>query len=310
MSAEMNEHRALDLSGITSVEAATFNGGVTVLAGEGPFTLDVTLTGKATYEVERLGTLLYVAGKKRGLTYMGSSVSFSLRLPPDLALKLSSLNAPVRVQGPVRSLNASTYRGDIMAARTGAGTLKLSSADGAIHVDGARGRVEVSTSKGDIALSHVTGTMRVSTAYGDVEIADAEGPMNLSIALGAARIHGGRGNIQVATGKGDIEVTATEGQLQLVTGYGVFHLERITLPPGSRNWAKTGSGSAELMEIHAPGGLRLRAKVSNYASHSSFAFELPGYLIQLGRHTLSAELPGPRQARLEIVAPSGLRITG
>jgi hypothetical protein len=66
------------MSGISSVEVAAFNGSVTVEAGAESYRLEVTVSGSATHEVERLGNLLYVTGKKQGLTYLGKSVSFHL----------------------------------------------------------------------------------------------------------------------------------------------------------------------------------------------------------------------------------------
>src|SRR5262245_32291952 len=122
------------MAGITAVEAATFNGDVIVEAREGQARLVVTLRGKATYEVMRIGSLLYIWGKKRGLTFAGSGASLALWLPPGLALKLATVNGAVRVQGAVRSLDASIAGGSIEARNLGTCDVKARSSNGRIDL--------------------------------------------------------------------------------------------------------------------------------------------------------------------------------
>jgi hypothetical protein len=310
VTADHTEQRSLDLAGITTVEVATFNGMVSVVVGDEPPRLEVSVTGRATYEVERLGNLLYVAGKKLGFSFGGSGVGLRLWLPPGLALKLSTVAAAVRVRGPARSLAASTYQGNILTEDTGSAELKLSAHSGTIEVRGAGGRVEVSNSHGDIQVSGGVGEVRVATGHGNISVAQATGRIHLSSGHGEMHLSGVKGQMHLSTGHGAISVEDMEGQIQVATGRGELRLVRATFAPGSHNSLKTGSGPAEVRGITATAGMRLSVKVYMGTISGSFAVELPGYTIQIGRTSLRAELPGPRQARLEIVAPAGVRIGG
>jgi hypothetical protein len=310
LSAEHTEQRSLDLTGITTVEVATFNGRLSISAGDEPPRLEATLTGKATYEVERLGNLLYIAGKKAGFTFGGTGVSFRLWLPAGLMVKLSTAAASVRVRGPLHALTASTYQGDILTEETGAADLRLKVASSNVEVREAGGRVDVSASHGDIRVAGGSSDVRVATGHGAVSVAQTTGRVHITSGHGEMRLSGVKGQIKVSTGHGSVAIDDSEGEIQVATGRGELRLARVTFPPGSHSWLKTGSGPAEVRSISAPGGMRLSLKVFTGSLGGALGVELPGYSIQLSRSSLRAELPGSRPARLEIVAPVGVRIGG
>lgn len=268
MTTHITEQHGLDVSGITAAEVAAFNGDVTVESGAEQARLLATLTGKATYTVERLGNLLYITGKKRGLTYLGSAVSFHLWLPAGLALKLATVSGAIRTHGDARALNAATVNGAIEADSTGQGDVHASTANGPIRVRGARGRIKVASSNGE------------------VEIVDAAG------------------QIQAATPNGAIRIADATGQTQLTTGNGGIRLERVTLEAGSNNWAKTGNGTVEVLGVRAPGGLRISAR----AGWAPIQADLPGYQVQLDPHRVKAQLAGPNPAELELNTGGAIRI--
>lgn len=286
MSSEVVEHHELDMSGITAVEAATFNGGLTVRAGAEWARLEVTLKGKATYDVERLGTLLYIAAKKGGLTYFGSAASFTLWLPAGLALKLANVNGGIWVEGGARSLDAATVHGPLEVAATGQGELRLRSGNGPITVRGARGGIDVGTGNGWVRITEAQGQIAVASGNGRLEFADVAG------------------QIKATTGNGEVRLVSVAGQLQVTTGNGAVRVERVTFAPGTRSSVKTGHGAVEVLKVAAPGGLSIRAK-----SGRPIAVELPGYTLGGNRYQLEAQLAGPNPARLDLAYGTDIRIT-
>jgi Putative adhesin len=287
VSSDIIEQRDLDLSGITAAEVATFNGSVTVEAGADQARLEVTLKGRATYEVERLGKLLYIVGKKRGLTYFGSGVSFHLRLPAGLSLKLATVSGAIHVQGDVRALEARTSNGAIETRATGPGDMRLRNFGGAIHVRGAKGRVDIATATGDVRVADAAGRIHIATANGNVQVTGVEG------------------EIEAATSNGGVQVVDAEGQFQVATSNGQVRLERVIFAPHSVSWAKTSNGAVEVLGLGAPGGLRIRAKTHR----NTVRADLPGFEVRPGRHGLRAWLAGSNPAYLELGTVGEIRIT-
>jgi DUF4097 and DUF4098 domain-containing protein YvlB len=269
VSTHTTDERDLDVAGIIAAEVAAFNGDVVVEAGAEKPRLVVTLAGRATYKVERLGSLLYVAAKVRGLTYLGSAVSFHLWLPPGLALKLATVSGTIRVQGAVRTLDAKTATGAIEADGTGQGAVQARTANGAISLRGADGRIRASSANGEIAIAQAAGQIQAATSNGAIQIADAA------------------------------------GQIQAATSNGPIRLERVTLAPGSKSWARTGNGLVEVHGLSAPGGLRVRARVGRAPIQAN----LPGYEVRLDPYHLRAHLDGPHLGALELATGGQIVIT-
>lgn len=287
MTNERTERRDLDMSGITAVEVAAFNGSVTVETGSEPPRIEGSVAGGATYDIERLGNLLYVSGKKQGLTYIGKSVSFHLWLPTGLALKLASINGSVRLHGAARSLDASTHNGAIETEETGAAALRLRTSSGAITVRDASGSVDITSSHGAVRVKDVAAGVKVAISNGDVMIDGAQGEVRVNISHGALRM------------------SDVFGQTQVATSSGAVHLERITLQPGSRNWLRTAHGEVSVLTLRAPGGAIVDAKTSTIPIQA----ELPSYEVKNSWGRLKARLRGVRPARLEINSTGKVHIT-
>ncbi len=285
VTADSSEQLDLDMSGITSAEVATFTGDVVVEAGAERPRLVVTLTGKTEYKVERLGNLLYVAAKKRGLSYSGSGASFHIWLPTGLKLKLATVSGAVRVRGPVSRLDASTVSGELVAQAVGQAELHLSTVAGSIALQGASGRIKASTVSGSVRLADVEGQIDVSTVKGSMSVTNAAG------------------RVAISSMKGAIQVAELRGQIQASSGAGSIRLDRVTFEPGTLSWAKTGSGAVEVHAPQGPGGLRIKGRSSRVHA------DLPGYDIHGGRGSLRAELAGPHPASLEIATPGEIRIS-
>ncbi len=81
VTAGSSEQLALDMSGITSAEVATFTGDVVVEAGAEKPRLVRDMTGKTAYKVERLRQPALRRGQEARAEYSGSGASFHLWLP-------------------------------------------------------------------------------------------------------------------------------------------------------------------------------------------------------------------------------------
>ncbi|HEU5348925.1 MAG TPA: hypothetical protein VFU63_09980 [Ktedonobacterales bacterium] len=164
------DRSALDMTGITAVEVATFGGELHVVAGADNPRVEVTIHGNATWSVERVGSLLYIVGKKRGFFYMGNGVGFRLWLPAQLALKLANVSADIRVRGDVRSLGASVTNGDIEVRASNPAEAKLRVVQGHMVIHGVTGKLDIVVAPGDVQLVNSGGELRIVAAPGDVRL--------------------------------------------------------------------------------------------------------------------------------------------
>jgi hypothetical protein len=224
MTPEREEHRDLDLTGITAVEVATFNGMLVVECGVESPHLVAGVRGKAAYEVERIGSLLYVRAQKKGLTYADGGVRLALWLPAALRCKLANVGGDIHLHGPVARANITIVNGAIEVGNTGRADVHVSTGGAPVTVHGAEGRIILNMGNGAVDLAQVAGEIEIKSGHGPITIADAVG------------------QIQIATGRSDMR------------------LERITFAPGTRNWIKSGGGTTEISDISAPGGLKVHAK--------------------------------------------------
>jgi hypothetical protein len=160
----------LDLTGITSVEVATFGGELHVVTGADHPRMEATVYGNATYSVERVGSLLYIVGKKRGFFYMGNGVGFRLWLPAQLALTLANVSAPIRVRGDVRTLAANVTHGDIEIRASNPTEAKLRAVHGRVVVHGVTSTFDIVTSPGDVRVVNSGGELRITASPGSVRL--------------------------------------------------------------------------------------------------------------------------------------------
>jgi len=269
MSSDITEQRDLEIAGITSVEAATFNGDLIVEAGSGEARLEIAITGKATYTVETLGKLLYVAAKKRGLTYGGGGASIHLWLPAGMIFKLANVNGAIKVTGAVKSLEASIVNGVVETRSTGQGDLRLNAVGG---------EIDARDTAGNVRTTFVNSAVRVTDAIGHVEAKGTSGGVRLS-------------NIT--------------GQIQVNASAGPVRLEDVTFDPGSRNWVKIGGSAIEIVSMHAPGGLDLVAKAHLGVVHANVS----GFETHIRNNHLTVRLAGKDRARVELATGGDVHIT-
>lgn len=160
----------LDLTGISAVEVATFGGALNVVTGVDHPRMETIIYGNATYSVERVGSLLYIVGKKRGFFYMGNGVGFNLWLPTQLALKLANVSADIRVRGDMRALSANVTLGDIEVRACNPAEAKLRAVHGRVVVRGVTGKLDIVTSPGDVWVVNSGGQLHITTSPGSVRL--------------------------------------------------------------------------------------------------------------------------------------------
>lgn len=164
------DRSALDLTGITAVEVATFGGELSVVTGADSPRVEATVHGNAAWSVERVGSLLYLVGKKRGFFYMGNGVSFRLWLPDHLALKLANVSADIRVRGDVRSLTANVVHGGIEVRASNPAEVKLRAVHGRVVVHGVTSKFDIVATPGDVRVVNSGGELRVTATPGNVQL--------------------------------------------------------------------------------------------------------------------------------------------
>lgn len=164
------DRSALDMTGITAVEVATFGGELSVVTGADHPRMEATTYGNATWSVERVGSLLYIVGKKRGFFYMGNGVSFRLWLPAQLVLKLANVSADIRVRGDMRSLAANVTHGGIELRASNLTEARLRTVHGRVLVHGVTGKLDIMATPGDVRVVNSGGELRVTTTLGNVKL--------------------------------------------------------------------------------------------------------------------------------------------
>lgn len=164
------ERSALDMTGITAVEVATFGGELNVIAGDAHPRVEATIFGNATWTMERVGALLYIVGKKRGFFYMGNGVGFRLWLPAQLALKLANVSADIRVRGDMRSLRANVTHGNIEVRASNPAEAKLNIVHGRAVVHGITSKLDITATPGDVRVASSGGELRIVATPGNVHL--------------------------------------------------------------------------------------------------------------------------------------------
>ncbi|HEX6544437.1 MAG TPA: DUF4097 family beta strand repeat-containing protein [Ktedonobacterales bacterium] len=158
----------LDLTGITTVEVATFGGELSIVTGADHPRMEADAYGNASWTVERVGSLLYIVGKKRGFFYLGNGVSFRLWLPAHLALKLANVNGDIRMRGDVRSLSAHVVHGGIELRASNLAEADLQAVHGRVKVNGVTGKLKIATVPGEVRVSNSGGELQITATPGNV----------------------------------------------------------------------------------------------------------------------------------------------
>jgi hypothetical protein len=161
-----------------------------------------------------------------------------------------------------------------LAARTGAGDVRVSGRAGWVGVRTGSGRAsiaavegdaDVNTGSGDVELGPVSGRARLRTGSGSVSVAATGGATEVRTGSGDVRLGEVAGDLQLRTGSGDVEIAdARRGSFDLTTGSGGL---RIKVHPGV---------AAELDVSTGSGRARSELEVTGVAPEQSAAIQVRG----------------------------------
>jgi DUF4097 and DUF4098 domain-containing protein YvlB len=209
------------------------------------------------------------------LNSKNASVDYEISAPAWMPMNIEGQYDFVTVEGIQAEVSITTVRGDIVLKGTGPATAKT--IEGAIEVDGARGKTTLSSVNEDITVSGGTGDIVVDTTNGsitlsriassNVEVTTVNGDVTYAGALAD------KGHYSFSTHNGDITVTVPDtanATFNVRTYNGEFGAslpvkgpDTSTVRRGKRVTYTLGNGSA-VVEMETFGGdIRLRRAGAN-----------------------------------------------
>ena len=173
-----------------------------------------------------------------------------VRSPAELPLRMVPL--AVTVSAPAGSrLAARAGAGDVRVTGT-AGWTAVRTGSGDVAVAAVEGEADVTSGSGDIELGPISGRARVRTGSGRVQLARAGGPTEIKASSGDVAVREVAADLGVRTGSGEVTVAdAHAGRLDLTTGSGGMRIG-IHAGVGAELDLSSGSGRARSeLEVRA-----------------------------------------------------------
>lgn len=149
---QKTETTTLDFSGITALEARTFNGSIVLQVGTESARLNTVKLGEAIVSVTRRDTTLVIVAKTTTPPMPNARVDFELRVPAGLAVTLESGNGKVESHGLVKSVRAEVGNGDARIEDTKNAVINARSGNGSVVVKSSSGRLEASSGNGRVSI--------------------------------------------------------------------------------------------------------------------------------------------------------------
>ncbi len=150
-STEVGDAQSLTLDGVSTVVVRSFNGSVRVSVAPGEPQLEIKRRGGTTVTVESADGALHIEAHKPFLSW-GAGADLDIRVPDALDLQLETTNGAIQLDGPARSLQASTSNDPITVRKVGRAELKLQTSNGPIEISDAEGTLAASTSNASLKL--------------------------------------------------------------------------------------------------------------------------------------------------------------
>lgn len=203
-------------------------------------------------------------------TKSNGSIDYEIMAPAWMPVKIEGQYDFVTVEGIQSELSVTTVRGDIVLKNVGSVTAKT--IEGAIEIEGGRGKVALSSVNEDIKVSAVSGDLSADTTNGSVALARIESP-NVEIATvnGDITYEGtfpATAHFSFSTHSGDITLTVPDGAnatFNVRTYSGEFGTslpvkgpDPSTVRRGKRVTYTLGNGTAEVDLESFAGDIRLR----------------------------------------------------
>ena len=178
-------------------------------------------------EIYESGNRLKISENWHG--HSTGSVYWTITVPPETEVSLSSASGDLSVTGLKKELKASAASGDIRADEL-KGKIEIKTASGDIRASDCSGDIEISAASGDIDTDGLSGDIELSAASGDVEIRESEGEFDLGTASGDIRgsglTIGGYSTFSAASGDVSVRLaSATKFDMELSTASGNISLD-------------------------------------------------------------------------------------
>lgn len=185
------------------------------------------------------------------ITWSEAGRRLVVRSPQELPLRVVPL--AVTVSAPAGSrLAARAGAGDVRVTGT-AGWTAVRTGSGDVTVATVNGEADVTTGSGDVELGPIGGRARVRTGSGAVTVAHTGGPTEIKASSGDVAVGEVLGDLGVRTGSGDVAIAdARAGRLDLTTGSGGL---RIGVHPGVGAELDLSSGSGRASSDLAVGAV-------------------------------------------------------
>lgn len=219
-------------------------------------------TGGAVDLGQDSGDLARAAVQAAEISWSEGSRRLVVRSSEELPLRVVPL--AVTVWAPAQSR---------LAARTGAGEVRVTglaawagvrTGSGRITVEAVSGDADLTTGSGEVEVGSIGGRARVRTGSGGVRLDRQGGPTEVKASSGDVTLGEVHADLAIRTGSGDVEITdAHAGDLEITTGSGEL---RVGVHPGVRAELdlSCGSGRArsdlEINPVAPEGAPTLRIK--------------------------------------------------
>jgi DUF4097 and DUF4098 domain-containing protein YvlB len=190
VTAPSRNHHRFEVGALARLEVEIATGEVRLRNGApGVVVLTVETSEANQIDVSQNGDTIAVR-KPWGWVGRRRQVVVTAEVPPGTEITVSSVSAPVRLDGQYGNSRVHTISGDIDVDRIERGEVDSTSGDVQLRTTGA---LEVSTISGDVTVGHVRGRLKASHTSGD---------------LRAQRIDG---DAEVATMSGDVVIGRCDG---------------------------------------------------------------------------------------------------
>jgi DUF4097 and DUF4098 domain-containing protein YvlB len=198
------------------------------------------------------------------------SVDYEINAPAWMPMKIEGQYDFVTIEGVQAEVSVTTVRGDIVLKGVGSATAKT--IEGAIEVEGARGKITLSSVNEDVKVTGGTGDIAADTTNGSITLAHVESSnVEITTVNGDVSYEGtlaDKGHYSFSTHNGDITMTAPATANatfnvrtyngEFVTSLTVKGPDTSTVRRGKRVSYTLGNGSAEVDMESFGGDIRLR----------------------------------------------------
>jgi hypothetical protein len=189
--------------------------------------------------MEQNGNSVAVRGPQN---YRGRNAQhgFEVRVPQQYNVDVSTAGGAVNIEGPEGRVVGRTSGGAINVERV-TGEVSVRTSGGALNLTDITGPADGNTSGGSINAERITGRLLVRTSGGSLNIADVQSNVQAETSGGSVRIENVQGAVRARTSGGDMDLRAVTSDVRAETSGGDIELVDI----GGRAEARTSGGDIE-----------------------------------------------------------------